>query len=138
MSHKVNAKEFGWGARGRSVTYGVGMANLATGMLGAAAFGYFDSSLAPGFALGFIIAVANIFWLMRSVRKLASLSSMKAASVIARNYYMRFAATVAIFFLIVSQELANLLPLIAGFTVSIFTTVGMLILYSLKEVSEDA
>jgi hypothetical protein len=120
------------------VAWRIGVANLAVGIICTAALGVFKTSSAPGFALGFTVALFNIFWLMRVVRKGVALTSPKAARIVARSYFVRFAATALVLTLIVSKGVAHPLPLMLGLTVSIVTTICVMIFSALEEVSEDA
>ncbi len=111
----------------------IGAANIIAGIIGTGAAAAFKSASAPGFALGFTIAVINIFWLMRVIRKGVSQNSARAGSIIARSYYVRFAATAVALTLIVSKGFASPLPLLLGLTVSIFTTVCVMIFSALAD-----
>lgn len=121
-----------------SIAWRIGVTNLACGIILAAALGVFKASYAPGFALGFTVAVFNIFWLMRVIRKGVTLSSPKAGRIVARSYFLRFAATAVIITLLVSKGVASPLPLMLGLTASIVTTICVMIFSALEEVSEDA
>src|SRR3990172_5840239 len=90
-----------------SIAWRIGVSNLAAGIICAGALGVFKASYAPGFAIGFTVAVFNIFWLMRVIRKGVSLASPKAGRIVARSYFVRFAATAVIITLIVSKGLAT-------------------------------
>ncbi|MFQ5736008.1 MAG: ATP synthase subunit I [Thermodesulfobacteriota bacterium] len=127
------------GLAGATLVWRIGVANLAAGIIGTGALGFLKSGFAPGFALGFIVAVINVFWLMRVIRRGMSLaSSAKAARTVARSYFVRFAATAVVLTLIVSKGISSPLPLLVGLTVSIFTTLGIMIFSALEEVSQDA
>ena len=121
-----------------SIAWRIGAANLAVGIICTSAFGAFKPSGAPGFALGFTVAVFNIFWLMRVIRKGVTLSSPKAGRIVARSYFRRFAATAVIITLLVSKGAASPLPLMLGLTASIATTICVMIFSALEEVSADA
>lgn len=131
-------KDSGLKALQGSIAWRIGAANLAAGIILASALGVFKPSLAPGFALGFTVAVFNIFWLMRVIRKGVALTSVKAGRIVARSYFVRFAATALIITLIVSKGVASPLPLLLGLTASIVTTICVMIFSALEEVSEDA
>ncbi len=113
-------------------------ANVAAVALGAATLGMYHRAFVPGFLLGSSIALVNIFWLMLVIRKGMVLPAEAAAKSVARSYYVRFAATVAILTLIISKGLARPLPVLLGLTASIFTTVVVMAFTALLEVSQDA
>jgi len=121
-----------------SIAWKIATANIAAGVIIASALGLIRPAAAPGFALGFTVALFNIMWLMRVVRKGVSLTGPKAGRVVARSYFLRFGATAALITLIVSKGVAGPLPLITGLTASILTTLCVMIFSALEEVSEDA
>lgn len=97
-----------------------------------------DSRLATGFAVGWTIAAVNMAWLLRIVRRCLELDPEKAASSGARSYYQRFAATTIVFAIIVSRKLLSPLPLLAGFTCSLFIIIGVMIAVAREEFRQDA
>jgi len=131
-------KGIGLKALQSSIAWRIGGANLAAGVIFTSALGVFKASAAPGFALGFTVAVFNILWLMRVIRKGVSLTGPKAGKIVARSYFVRFAATAVIITLLVSRGVASPLPLMLGLTASIATTICVMIFSALEEVSEDA
>lgn len=131
-------KNSGLKALQSSIAWRIGVSNLASGIILTAALGVFKAAYAQGFAIGFTIAVFNIFWLMRVIRKGVALTSPKAGRIVARSYFVRFAATAVIITLLVSKGVTSPLPLILGLTASIVTTICVMIFSALEEVSEDA
>lgn len=108
------------------------------GAFGAAAGYLLGSQTATGFAVGWIIAAVNMSWLLRIVRRCLELDPEKAASRGARGYYQRFAATTIVFAIIVSRKLLSPLPLLAGFTFSLFVIIGIMIVVAREEFRQDA
>ena len=131
-------KSSGLKALHSSIAWRIGVANLVAGIICAGALGVFKTAYAQSFAIGFTVAVFNIFWLMRVIRKGVALTSPKAGRIVARSYFVRFAATAVIITLLVSKGLASPLPLILGLTASIVTTICVMIFSALEEVSQDA
>lgn len=96
------------------------------------------SRLATGFAVGWMIAAVNMTWLLRIVGRCLELTPEKAATSGARTYYMRFAATAIVFAIVVAWELIDPLPLLAGFTCSLFLIIGIMIAAAREEFRQDA
>lgn len=118
-----------------STAYKIAAANLIAGISGTAIAALIKNTLASGFAAGYILGVINIFWLMRIVRKGINLEAEKAGRLVARSYYVRFAATALIFAYIISKGWLSPLPLLIGLTGSIFTTVVVMIFVAVEEAS---
>lgn len=116
-----------------SLAYRIGMANLAAGITGVGASFILKSSFASGFAIGYTIGVVNIFWLLNIARKGVRLTPERAGKLVTRNYYMRFLATAVIFSVLIGARLLSPWPLVAGLTLSIFTTIIVTILAAREE-----
>ncbi|MBI5493054.1 MAG: ATP synthase subunit I [Deltaproteobacteria bacterium] len=116
-----------------STAYKIAAVNLAVGLGGTVVTALIKNSLASGFAAGYIIGVLNIFWLVRIVRKGINLDSKKAGRMMAGGYYARFAATAVVMTYIVAKGILTPLPLLLGFTGSIFATVGVTIFVAMEE-----
>ncbi len=97
-----------------------------------------NSRLATGFAVGWMIAAINMSWLLRAARQCLALDAEKAAVKGGRAYYARFAATTLAFTIVVSRKLIDPLPLLAGFTGSLFLIIGIMIAVAREEFRQDA
>ncbi|MBI5643468.1 MAG: ATP synthase subunit I [Deltaproteobacteria bacterium] len=122
------------GLKGAPLIYRVVFFNLLAGIAGTAIALSFGPRSAAGFAAGLLLGVINVLWLMRIAAKGVRLDSLRAGRLVARSYYLRFAATALILAIIVSRGLLNPLPLLAGLTGSILTTLGVMIFFALEEV----
>ncbi|MBI5234834.1 MAG: ATP synthase subunit I [Deltaproteobacteria bacterium] len=91
-----------------------------------------------GFAVGWMIAAVNMSWLLRIARRCLELTPEKAARSGARTYYLRFAATALVFTIVVSRKLIDPVPLLAGFSGSLFLIIGIMIAVAREEFRQDA
>ncbi len=121
-----------------SVALKVGLLNAAVGLLGTGAALLLKSSLAPGFAVGFILGGVNALLLLKIARKGVLMDADKAGRFVTVSYFVRFAFTAVILALLIYRGFLTPWPLLAGITASIFTTIGVLIGIARKEASQDA
>lgn len=116
-----------------AVAYRLALFNLLTGSAGSLALSFIKFSFVPGFVAGYVIGVVNVFWLIRIVRKGVLMEPEKAGRAVARNYYLRFTATLLVIALMIVKEVISPFPLLIGLTGCIFTTIGVMIFSALEE-----
>lgn len=121
-----------------SVALKVGVLNAAVGLLGTGAAFLVKSSLAPGFAAGFILGGVNALLLLKIARKGVLMPAEKAGRFVTVSYLARFTLTAVVVALLIYRGFVTPWPLLAGLAASIFTTIGVLIGIARKEASEDA
>lgn len=121
-----------------SVALKVGVLNAAVGLLGTGAALLIKSSLAPGFAAGFILGGVNALLLLKIARKGVLMPAEKAGRFVTISYFARFTLTAVVVALLIYRGFVTPWPLLAGLAASIFTTIGVLIGIARKEASQDA
>ncbi|MBI5561419.1 MAG: ATP synthase subunit I [Deltaproteobacteria bacterium] len=109
-----------------------GYAGIAAGTAALAAGLLTNSSLATGIAAGFLLGAVNMSWLLRIAGKGMRMPAERAARAVARSYYLRFGATVFLFALVISKGWLSPWQLLAGFSLSIFGVIGVLIFAALR------
>lgn len=107
--------------------------NLLTGGAGFGLASMYWQGRAVGFAAGFAIGLVNVFWLLRIARKGVTFEPGRAGRMVARSYYLRFAATSALLALLISRGLVGPIPLVIGLSAAIFTTLGVMISFAFEE-----
>ena len=108
-----------------------GRINLVIGILCLLAGVYFGTAVLS-VAAGYIVGTLNMLWLMRIASKGITMTPDRAAKRVARSYYVRFAATVLVFVLLISKGLLNPWLLMAGFSLPVFSVIGVMI-YTARE-----
>ncbi|MBI5588248.1 MAG: ATP synthase subunit I [Deltaproteobacteria bacterium] len=116
----------------------VGLLNAAVGLLGSGVLLVLKSSLAPGFAAGFMLGGVNALLLLKIARKGVGMPADKAGRYVTVSYFVRFILTAVILALLIYRGFLTPWPLLAGITASLFTTIGVLIGIARKEASQDA
>lgn len=111
----------------------VGLVNASVCALIAGLLAFFDSSIVPGFAAGFAIGALNIYWLLRIARRGVRMSPEKAGRFVTMAYPVRFALVAALFALFIVKGMLSPWPLVAGFALSIVTTVCTMIYFAREE-----
>lgn len=109
--------------------------NMASCLVSSALLAVFYMEHAPGFAAGFLIGAMNIYWLLRIARKGILMNPEKAGRLIAISYHVRFAAVALAFGLLITKGLLSPWPMLAGLTVSVFTTICTMIFLAREEAS---
>lgn len=107
-----------------------GRAALVNLAIGAAAMAYglvAGANFMIGLAAGFLIGAVNMSWLLRILRRGINLDSQKAARSVARGYYVRFMATIIVFYVVISRGWFNPWQLIIGFSLSVFSIIVIII-----------
>lgn len=118
-----------------TVAYKVGAANLIAGVGGVVASAMMISgAVAIGFATGYIIGVANILLLLNIAKKGVKMTPQKAGEYVASRYYLRYAATIVLFSVLIATGLVGAWPALTGLTVCIFTTIVSMIFAAREEV----
>lgn len=125
-------------AAGSSAALKIGLLNAAAGLLGSGALLVLKSSLAPGFAAGFLLGGVNALLLLKIAGKGVRMPADKAGRYVTVSYFARFLLTAVILALLIYRGFLTPWPLLAGITASIFTTIGVLIGIARKEASQDA
>lgn len=118
-----------------SVVWKVGCANTASGLLGTGIIALVRTSAAGPFAIGFVLGLLNAFWLLRIARRGVQMTPEKAGRFVAISYYIRFAATAAVFIALLLVARISPWPMLAGLTCSVFTTVAVMIFLAREEAS---
>lgn len=108
------------------------IANIAAGALATGLLAVFKTPLATGFAVGYIIGVVNLLWLLRIARRAVAMAPHRAQRFVARHYFMRFAATALVLGVLISKRYIEPWPPVGGLTLCVLTTIGVM-LYSAKE-----
>lgn len=109
-----------------------GRVNIVIGLTGAIIGAIFSHSLLS-VAAGYLVGSLNMLWLMRIASKGVTLTADSAARSVARSYYVRFAATVLVFTLLISKGLVNPWLLVAGFSLPVFCVLGVMIYMAREE-----
>lgn len=118
-----------------TVAYKAGAANLVAGAGGTIASALMISgAVAVGFAAGYIIGVANILLLLNIAKKSVKMTPQKAGKYVASRYYLRYAATIILFSVLIATGLVGAWPALTGLTVCIFTTIVSMIFAAREEV----
>ncbi len=114
---------------GSSMAFKVGLVNLAACSTGVAALvaARFGAGVAFGFAFGYLLGAMNIFWLSRIANKVARMEVEKAVRFATANYYIRVIVTALVFVAIVVMDIMKPVPPLAGFAVSVSTTMATMI-----------
>lgn len=134
MAAPIKTRGIAGGLRGASLAYRIGIGNLVTGLAGVLIALSFGAMNSLGFAAGFALGLINVFWLMRIAKKGVLLEAARAGRLVARSYYLRFAATALVLALLISRSIVSPLPLLAGLSSAIFTTLGVMIFSAFEEV----
>lgn len=115
-----------------------GRINLIAGTAGTIASLALDSPIALALAAGFVVGSINVLWLLRIARRGVTLDADRAARSVKRGYYLRFGATVAAFAVIISKGIISPWPLVAGFSLALFSVIGVMIYTAREEIFKDA
>jgi len=115
-----------------------GRINLIAGTAGTIASLALDSPIALALAAGFVVGSINVLWLLRIARRGVTLDADRAARSVKRGYYLRFGATVAAFAVIISMGIISPWPLVAGFSLALFSVIGVMIYTAREEIFKDA
>lgn len=102
--------------------------NVVAGAIGTGVTALVNGSLAPDFAAGYIMGVANLVWLFIIARRAMSKGVHFAGRMVARNYYIRFLLTAVILILLISKGIMNPVPMVAGLSTAIFVSIGAMVL----------
>jgi len=119
--------------KGASLSLRILFVNVLVCAIGAGLALTYWQGRSAGFAAGFAIGLANVFWLLRIARKGVACEPGRAGRMVARSYYLRFAATAALLAFLISRGLVGPIPLVIGLSASIFTTLGVLISFAFEE-----
>lgn len=122
-----------WFLKGATLALRILFFNLLTGAIGFGLASMYWQGRAGGFATGLIIGLVNVFWLLLIARKGVSFEQRRAGRMIARSYYLRFAATAALLALLISRGFVGPIPLVIGLSAAIFTTLGVMISFAFEE-----
>ncbi len=115
-----------------------GRINLIAGAAGVAASLALGNPTAIALATGFVVGSIDVLWLLRIAAKGVSLEADRAAASVRRGYYLRFGATVAAFALLISKGVISPWPLVAGFSLALFSVIGVMIYTAREEIFKDA
>ncbi|MBE9527707.1 MAG: ATP synthase subunit I [Proteobacteria bacterium] len=102
--------------------------NIVAGALGTGVTAIINSTLAPDFAVGYLMGVANLVWLFIIARRAMGKGVHFAGRMVARNYYIRFLLTAVILILLISKGIMEPWPMVAGLTTAIFVSIGAMVL----------
>lgn len=91
------------------------------------------NSIAIGFAVGYIIGIINVLWLLRTASKGVTLNPAKAGRHVAVHYYLRFFATAAVLGALIYFQLLSAWSPVAGLSAAHLASAGLLIYSSLSE-----
>lgn len=91
-----------------------------------------------GIIVGGLISVVNFYWLEHDLYKIFCRLNERAKSRVMFKYYIRFAATALILYLVVTTDILNIIGLIVGLsTVIINIILTAVILLTKKNYSEE-
>ncbi len=102
--------------------------NIGAGAVGTGITALVSGSLAPGYALGYIMGVVNLVWLYIVAKRAMGRSAELAGRMVARNYYTRFLLTAVILILLISKGIMEPWPIVAGLSTAIFVSIGAMVL----------
>lgn len=107
---------------------------IIVGFFGLAICSFVDFTYLLGFIAGFLIGIANLFLLYRSVQKCVLLSPDKAKRYMLIAYPIRFVATMSFMGYMVWSAAISPLTLLAGFIVTLMSMVITVIYMSYKDI----
>lgn len=107
---------------------------LIIGFFGFAICSFVDSTYLLGFIAGFLIGIANLFLLYRSVQRCVHLSPDKAKRYMLISYPVRYIMTMTFMGFMVWSAAISPLTLLAGFILTLMSMVITVIYMSYKEV----
>ncbi|MBI5971081.1 MAG: ATP synthase subunit I [Deltaproteobacteria bacterium] len=126
----------------KSITGGAakkaGRINFIAGAAGIIASLILDNPTALALAAGFVVGSIDILWLLHIARQGLHIESQKSARSVVIGYYLRFGATVAAFAILISKRIISPWPLIVGFTLALFSVIGVMIYAAREEMFKDA
>ncbi|MFQ5427572.1 MAG: ATP synthase subunit I [Thermodesulfobacteriota bacterium] len=112
----------------------VALANLSLGVTVAVITAITLNGFSLGFSAGYLLGFVNLLWLFRIVRKALAMNPEKAMRFVSTRYYLRFAITAAIIFILVSRGvLSNPWPPLAGIALSVIVATASLIFIAKEE-----
>ena len=114
--------------------YKVALANLGLGAAVALITALALKGFSAGFTAGYLLGFINLLWLFRIVKKALAMNPEKAMRFVSTRYYLRFAITAAIIFLLISRGmLSSPWPPLAGIALSVFVATASLIFIAKEE-----
>lgn len=120
------------------IAYKVAVFNLLALAAGVLACVIIKSSIAPGFAFGYILGLINIFFMLRMAHKGIGMKPEKAGRYVIGGYYIRFTVTSLLLAVLIAKGIIGPWPPILGLTGSVITTVGVMIGVMLGVAREEA
>ncbi|MFH1139257.1 MAG: ATP synthase subunit I [Pseudomonadota bacterium] len=93
---------------------------------------FFPLEASLGVAMGGLLVTVNLSLLHRLVFKASEPGSRITPGMVLPKYYLRFAATLALLFILISQNLVHPLGLLLGLSVFFLDVMGVVLLLSLK------
>jgi len=76
-----------------------------------------------GILLGGLISIANYYWLYLSLRKAFQQLSDRTKTTVMVKYYIRFAVTGVVLYLVITQTPANVIGLLVGLSVVVINII---------------
>lgn len=125
-------------ATASAVALKAGLANISAGVAGTAVLFIFGARFVPGFLAGFLIGALNLYWLLKISRRIVTMPAEKAGRFVTISYYVRFALTAAAVGALVASGLVSPWPVVAGLSVSVFTTIASMVLIAREEALRNA
>lgn len=111
------------------------LGNIAVLAAGVGVASLMGRPMAVAYASGYILGAVNIFWLFRIAGRGLKVPKEKVARFVAIRYYLRFIITALVFMALITKVGMSPVPLLAGLTASVLTTIVVMILVAKKEAS---
>ena len=113
-----------------------GLNNLVAGTAAASlCYLFFDKDVALGFAAGLLVGLLNLYLLTRSTLKGISLAPEAARLFFVKRYISRFIMTVAALVVLLVKTPVTPLPLMGGFTFTLFVAITTLFFMAHRDIA---